>query len=408
MTMAFNVSKPKQQEVLPFVEGHDHAGATVLVSHGFQPDYEAGFANGLARNGVGVTLIASDQTLYERLDPKIEVLNLRGSQDPGRSAWRKAINLLWYWIRLLILVANRRPVLHLTGLFSFSNFSTAWSDRTWEWECRCLRLLSNRLILTVHNVIPHDHDTTEVRRYLMAVYRIPHVLIVHTAKSRQRLIDEFNVDPEKICVMDHGLEEIVYPRAEDVAKTRTDLGYKLDQRMVLFLGWVKRYKGVDLLLEAARQLDDDIRVLIAGNCIDVNYQQEIVQDIERWSLGKRVTWEFGYLTENRVSQLLGAADVLVMPYRQIDQSGVLFAALRHGLPVVAFDVGNLVEYLPNGVGKTVPSGDIKALAAALNDVRSVRFSRNHIHTLAERFRWQETVKCILHVYRGGLPNEEMV
>ena len=84
MTMAFKIPKPEEQEVLPFVEDHGHAGATVLVSHGFQPDYEAGFANGLVRNGVGVTLIASDQSLYDRLVPKIEVLNLRGSQYPSR------------------------------------------------------------------------------------------------------------------------------------------------------------------------------------------------------------------------------------------------------------------------------------------------------------------------------------
>ena len=384
----------QKQEVHGGVAVQHNAGKAVLVSHGFQSDYEAGFANGLARNGVRVTLIASDQTLYEKLDPAIEALNLRGAQDARRPAWQKVTNLLWYWMRLLLLVASRRPVTHLTGLFLFGNFSAAWA-----WECRVLRFLSSRLILTVHNVIPHDRDTPEMRRHLESAYRIPHSLIVHTKRAQQRLMDEFGVDPDRILVMEHGLDEIVIPNEADIAATRAALGYEPDQKVVLFLGWVRRYKGVDLLLEAARYLSDDIRVLIAGNCIDSEYRQEIVQTIEGGSLGTRVTWEFGYLSEKRVSELLGAADVLVMPYRQIDQSGVLFAALRHGIPVVAFDVGSLRDYLPEGTGVVVPSGDTKALADAIGAMGPVKCVRNRIHAVARRFRWQETVKPVLREYR---------
>jgi glycosyltransferase involved in cell wall biosynthesis len=407
MTTAIKINKHEQQELVQSTDCPKYAGATVLISHGFQPDYEAGFANGLSRNGIKVTLIASDQTLYKRLDSRIKVHNLRGSQNSKRSVWRKMVNLLWYWTRLIMLVAHRHPVTHLTGLFSLSNFSTTWADKTWEWECRCLRFLSNRLILTVHNVVPHDRDTPEVRRYLSVVYRIPHILIVHTENACQRLIDEFDIDRSKIRIMGHGLDEIIYPKVIDVAATRIALGYEPDQRFILFLGSVRRYKGVDLLLQAVRHLDDDVHVLVAGNCIDAKYQQEIEQIIEQWSLKKKVTLELGYLTEERVSQLLGAADVLVMPYRKIDQSGVLFAALRHGLPVIAFDVGNLRDYLPNGVGKIVAVGDIGALADAINSSEFPISTRNLIATYAEQFRWEETVKAILHVYRERLQNEKV-
>jgi glycosyltransferase involved in cell wall biosynthesis len=239
------------------------------------------------------------------------------------------------------------------------------------------------------------------------VYRIPHILIVHTENACQRLIDEFDIDRSKIRIMGHGLDEIIYPKVIDVAATRIALGYEPDQRFILFLGSVRRYKGVDLLLQAVRHLDDDVHVLVAGNCIDAKYQQEIEQIIEQWSLKKKVTLELGYLTEERVSQLLGAADVLVMPYRKIDQSGVLFAALRHGLPVIAFDVGNLRDYLPNGVGKIVAVGDIGALADAINSSEFPISTRNLIATYAEQFRWEETVKAILHVYRERLQNEKV-
>lgn len=373
--------------------------AVVLVSHGFQPDYEAGFANGLARNGLDVTLIASDQTLYDRLDPSIEALNLRGGQDASRPSWRKGMNMLWYWIRLLFLAARRRPVIHLTGLSSLTNVSASLAEAIWAWECRCLSLLSHRLIMTVHNVVPHDRDSPDVRRKLTSVYRIPHALIVHTARAKQRLIKEFEIEPGRIIVMDHGLDEIVHPRDSDIAVTRATLGYEPGQKVILFLGWVRRYKGVDLLLDAVRFLGEDCRVLIAGNCIDSEYRREIEQTIEDRALKSRVAWEFGYLSEQRVSELLGASDVLVMPYRQIDQSGVLFAALRHGLPVVAFDVGSFREYLPDGTGLVVPAGDTRALADALEHIGPAKIVRNHVMAIAERYMWQETVKPVLALYR---------
>jgi len=378
----------------------DRTGVAMLVSHGFQSNYEAGFANGLAKNGIKVTLIASDQTLLDRLAPSIVALNLRGSQDAGRPAWRKAVNLIWYSIRLLGLIAVRRPVTHLTGLFLFSNFSSAWADQMPVWECHCLKLLSHRLILTVHNVIPHDRDTPALRHQLATVYRIPHYLVVHTAQMKQRLIDEFSVEPERILIMGLGLEEIVEPREEDITATRTAMGYTADQKLVLFLGWVRRYKGLDLLLEAARYLGDEVRVLIAGNCIDSDYQHEITQIIQRHALARKVYWEFGFLSEERVSALLGAADVLVMPYRAIDQSGLLFSALQHGVPVVAFDVGSFKDYLPEGTGLIVPAGNTVALATAIEEIFSARSARSHIHAVARKYRWQETVKPILHLYKN--------
>ena len=56
----------------------------ILLSHGFQSEYEAGFANGLARNGVHVILIGSDTTLRDRIESSVKIINLRRSQDPRR------------------------------------------------------------------------------------------------------------------------------------------------------------------------------------------------------------------------------------------------------------------------------------------------------------------------------------
>jgi glycosyltransferase involved in cell wall biosynthesis len=370
----------------------------ILVSHGFQPDYEAGFANGLARCGVKVTLVASNRTLFTRLSPGIDVINLRGAQDESRAPWKKVLNLLWYLARLLLLVARRRSVTHLTGLFALSHIRTPWADRSWALECRILKLLSRRLLLTVHNVVPHNQDTPTLRARLSAAYRIPHRLIVHTARARQRLIDEFGVEAERIVVMEHGIDEIVVPQPDSVAATRALLGVAANEKLVLCFGIVQRYKGVDLLVEAARHLDANIRIHIAGRCYDPQYQREIERALDGHPLIKQISWENVYLSEDRVSDLLSASDVLAMPYRHIDQSGVLFAAMRHGLPIVAFDVGSLRDYLTVGAGVVVQVGDLEGFASAIQSIEPAPLVRQKIHSLAQRYRWGNTVKPILGEY----------
>src|SRR5689334_1348981 len=90
-----------------------------LLSHGFNAEYEIGFANGLALNGVDVVLLGSDNTLTERARPGVRVLNVRGQQSPKRSVIAKLLNMLRYFGAYLGFLAKRRghPV-HVIGLFS--------------------------------------------------------------------------------------------------------------------------------------------------------------------------------------------------------------------------------------------------------------------------------------------------
>lgn len=375
------------------------AGSVLLVSNGFQPNYEAAFANALCRNGVDVTLVASDESLTAQLASSMRVLNLRGSQDARRPAWRKALNLLSYLVRLWLLAWRRGGVVQMIGLSAFANFRGTWAVQAWVWECRLLKLAADKLVLTVHNVVPHDRDTAALRQSLAALYRVPDVLVVHTLAARRRLEDEFGIASDRIHVMEHGLDDLVVRSPEEIAATRASLGYGSAHKVVLFLGWVRRYKGVDLLLDACADLPPSTRVLIAGNCIDLAYKDQIEHRIESRGLREMVRWEFGYLAEERVSALLSAADVLVMPYRHIDQSGVLFAALSHGVPVVAFDVGSLREYLPPGTGQIVPRGDVPALARALRDVAPAAAAREAVFAVARRYLWADTVKPVLRLYR---------
>jgi hypothetical protein len=144
----------------------------ILLSNGFQAEYEAGFANGLARAGVNAVLLGSDTTLVDRLDPGVHCVNLRGSQDPSRP-WRvKTVNILHYFRAYLRLVRKAdSAVVHVIGLFSLR------STLAQLIEALVLRCVSRGFVLTVHNLLPHDAETRVNYAIFWFIYRLPDVLV---------------------------------------------------------------------------------------------------------------------------------------------------------------------------------------------------------------------------------------
>lgn len=375
------------QEQRPLFGAH-----VVLVSHGFQPNYERGFANGLAANGAAVTLVCSDRTDVASLLPRIEALNLRGSQDPTRPSWRKAINLLAYHARLLWLTLRRRRavVVHVFGLL----LPLVWCGLL---QGLWFRAFAKRYVLTIHNILPHDRHTWASRVLHGLAYRLPHALVVHTPSMRRQLMDDFKLAPERIVVMEHGIEpldrsEVHLPevRAEGVLR-------------LLFFGAALRYKGLDILLEALAAEVPEFRLDIAGPCVDAGLARDLEASIAAHPRRAAITWTRGFIPEADVPALFLRADVLILPYRHIDQSGVLFQALRYGLPVIAADVGSFRHYVGTEVGEVFEPGSSVALAAALQRFCSRRkqLSRPGIQARAREFEWPRVTQVLATTYAAG-------
>ena len=110
--------------------------AVTLLSRGFLSEYEVGFANGLAHNGIAVFVVGSDSTLIERAVSGVTILNLRGRQQPTRSAAAKLRNMLRYFCEYLTFLAPRRGhPLHVIGLFSTRSTTMTLLE---AWLARCI------------------------------------------------------------------------------------------------------------------------------------------------------------------------------------------------------------------------------------------------------------------------------
>jgi len=364
------------------------AGKQVLiVSHGFQSAYERGFCNALVDNGAKVKLIASDKTDQSAIRRGIHICNIRGSQDPARSLWKKIVNMVKYHLKLVLLVYETRPLnLHVIGL-------TDYPVLTGIVEGILFRFCSHNYVLTVHNVLPHGAHNWWNRLVYKRLYRVPHHVIVHTQSMADQLTGDFCIPKERVIVMEHGCEFDKDIVAVDRAKTWPEL-------RILFFGGIAQYKGLDVLLNAVPSLPTDFQLRICGYCRSKSLEADIRLRIKAASAFHVIDWRNEYVSDTAVAESMHWADILVMPYRHIDQSGVIFQALKFGVPVVASRVGELHRLVTADVGETCKPDDSESLAIAINRLarRIDKVSRGAIASNAKRYDWGLTVRAMGNAY----------
>ena len=234
---------------------------------------------------------------------------------------------------------------------------------------------TTRAVATAHVVTPHESPSLAglQRVAYRWIHRLPHLVVAHSEFDRQRLLDEFGVRPERVVVIPHGEYGFFERAASEVPASeaaRRELGLGPDDEVALFFGYLREYKGLDVLLkawQAVREQRPNARLVVAGDPVQLSPSRRAELEDEARRLG--AVCRFGYVPFADVPGYFAAADVLVMPYRRISQSGVLFLALSLGVPVVATRVGGLPEMLDDGDSALlVPPEDPSTLACALRRV----------------------------------------
>ncbi len=242
---------------------------------------------------------------------------------------------------------------------------------TWAWSglWRSLLRRSRRppTVAVVHN--PADHDAHFWQR--LAAQRVLgscQALFTHANVLASHLEHAY---PE-VPVGHHPLPPVGASVPHDRAAARIELDLPQDCRVALFLGLIRPYKGVDLLIDAAASLgpDSDWLIVVAGEPWG-DLGERLRRQVANLGLGDRVRLDLGWVPESRIPVLMTAADVIVLPYRRGSQSAVAPMALACGLPVLSTAVGGVPEVVVDGRnGCIVPPGDSDAIAAALESLSS--------------------------------------
>jgi glycosyltransferase involved in cell wall biosynthesis len=219
------------------------------------------------------------------------------------------------------------------------------------------------LVFTLHDTtLFHGAPSSRLQGlgFRRAIARFDRV-IVHTRYSRARAEQDGLVAPERLEIVPHG--PFGYYRTLQGGVTRDDGAWR-----ILFFGSIKPYKGLDLLIEALALLPlavrERTRLVVAGEPgMSLGPLRGLA---ERRGVAALIEWRTEYIPEGDVAALFEAASVVALPYREIDQSGVLLTAAGFGKAVVSTRVGGIPEILGDGDrGILVEPGDADGLARAL-------------------------------------------
>jgi glycosyltransferase involved in cell wall biosynthesis len=246
------------------------------------------------------------------------------------------------------------------------------------------------LVLTAHDILPREPRPGQ-RNAQRRLYERFDAIVVHSRHGAERLTGELGVEGERVHVIPHG----AFTHLSDASSPDTPPPFATGKPVVLCFGLMRPYKGIDLLLEAWRGIED-AELWIAGMP-----RMDISGLIEAAPPGVRFVPRF--IGDTELPAYFRRADLVVLPYRDIDQSGVLFTALAFGKPLLLSDVGGFPEVAATGAARTFPSGDADALHCALGELLGDRDALSSLaagaRAAAENvYSWEATARQTLALY----------
>ena len=389
------------------------APAVAILTGGGDRPYAIGLAGSLLGSGIPFDFIGSDDLDSPELhdDPRVRFLNLRGDQNPDAPFGQKIGRILTYYARLIrYATTSRAPIFHILW-----NNKLEYLDRTLL--MLFYRICGKRLVFTAHNVNIRKRDGNDswLNRWTLRVqYRLVSHILVHTEQMKRELQCDFSVDAAKMSVIPFGINNTVPDTDLTRAEARKRLGLSADEQVALFFGNIAPYKGLEDLVTAFEQLvpaNPKLRLVIAGRPKgESSYWQRIQEKIRANGLGSSVVERIEYVPDADTEIYFKAADVVVLPYRHIFQSGVLFLGYNFGLPAIATDVGSLSDDVIEGeTGLICKPRDAIDLADCIRKYfsstlyRQLDLRRREIRNFAqERYSWTKVGEIARSVYQSLL------
>ena len=217
-----------------------------------------------------------------------------------------------------------------------------------------------KVVTVLDNVIPHERRFIDVpfTKYFLGAHD------GFVAMSDSVRDDLLSLKPDaRVIRQDHPIYDHFGERVE-VAAARTHLGLHPTKKTLLFFGFIRHYKGLDLLIDAFSQLDDSYQLIIAGEVYGSfdAYADQIAASPRKADIHVFTR----YIPDHEVPYFFSAAEVCVLPYRDGTQSGITNIAYHFNTPLVATRVGGLAETIePYRTGRVVERVDPTALAEGI-------------------------------------------
>jgi glycosyltransferase involved in cell wall biosynthesis len=335
----------------------------------FTPPYDHALAGALARAGAQVALVTSRFAYGDVPDPQGYALDERfyrwAPGAPG-SQVRRAAKLAQHVPDMLRYArhASTADIVHFQWL----------TVQPLDVRLPPIALPPTRrppLVLTAHDVLPREPRPGQLDAQRRLYERVEAV-VVHSEHGAARLRDELGIDPPHVHVIPHG----AFAHLAD-APAPTPLPAELatvEKPVVLCFGLMRPYKGIDVLLEAWRGIDDAELWVVGLPKMDIAPL--------RTAAPPGVRFVPRFVVDREIPAFFRRADLVVLPYREIDQSGVLFTALAFGKPLLLSAVGGFPEVAATGAAELVPPDEPAALHTQLRRLLADPTARDRLGAAA--------------------------
>jgi glycosyltransferase involved in cell wall biosynthesis len=353
----------------------------------FTPPYDRALAAALACGGAEVELLTS-RFLYGPV-PEARGYGVRecfyrrsasrGLQAPGRRAFKAAEHLpdMLRMRRELDADVTHYQWLTMPGL-----------------DAHLLPARRPR-VMTAHYILPPRPSRRQARSARRLFGRMDAV-VAHSEHGAARLRDEVGIDPARIRVIPHGAFDYLTDLPEE-KPLPPELGGS-EGPVVLFFGLLRPYKGLDTLLNAFREVEG-MELWIVGNPrTDVEPLRRLAAEAPG-----RVRFVTRFVEDAEIPAIFRRADLVVLPYRDAEHSGVLYTALAFGRPLVLSAVGGFPEVAATGAARLVAPDDPAGLALALEELGGDPAARERLAAAAREaaagpYSWDAVATQTLALY----------
>lgn len=370
----------------------------ILVDSLIGNDYTLCLASSLQSEGLEVIFIVPSNRKFNKTN-NFTIKRWSPSKDKKDSNLLKLFKYFEYLFKLFFYILKHKDAAVHFQFFRF-RFDILFFV--------LLRLFNVKLVHTAHDVLPHEEKKID---YLLNyfLYKASRKIIVHSSYIKNKLSSIFDIKKEKIEIVPHGNFDIYKsnsPLSNEEAKKEFNLAPT--DNVILFFGFIREYKGLDNLLDAyslVHKKNPEIKFIIAGSIATKSLSQVYRNKISRFQSTESLITNFNFIPSDKVATYFTAADFVVLPYKDIDHSGIVHMAYSFEIPIIATNVGDFAEVIEEGksgylVEKNDPDALADAIIEAFKNTEMKLNMKNYIKELNKnKYSWDESARKTIEIYK---------
>lgn len=260
---------------------------------------------------------------------------LQNSENKIKRAFKALEGMINYLYLILYILLKKTKVIHFQWL-PFLEISSI--EKIF---LKCIKVVSpkSKIILTVHNLYPHNCSSAGKKSYkkrFASVEKFFDSFVLHLQTSKEEFCKEFGIESDRCCVIHHGVFE-----PKGLTLKHNSRGDKLN---LIMYGSQSYYKGTDILVDALALLPNECKAKVHTEIVG-KIAPDYLRELQSKSAGLDIAWTPEFVSDEILNEKIMESDVIVLPYREISQSGVLLLALYFEKIIIASDLPSFKETL---------------------------------------------------------------